>query len=380
MPSGDLRVLQWIPVLALGGLEKVATRLTLTLADRVDRVAVAARTGVAEQWGGPVIEGPLRAAGIPIYPVVRPRPRPDALVRAAFSLVPVLRAERPHVIHAHNPAAGAAAALARRLVAGLGDTPIVTTYHGVRPERVGRAAWALGAASDMVVGVSGSATTALRDAGVPADRSTTVLNAVDVATSRSRAAVRSELQIPDEATIVVTVGRYAPEKNQALLIDALGRLMPGRSDLHALLVGAGSLEGDLRAQASAAGLERVHVTGPRNDAVDIVAASDVFVLTSDSEAFPLALLEAMGLGLPVIATDVGGVRDAVRDGENGVIVPPRDASALADALVALLDDRTAAARLGATAVAFVETNCTVTAMAEAYLELYPRVIQLRRNR
>ena len=63
MPSGDLRVLQWIPVLALGGLEKVATRLTLTLADRVDRVAVAARTGVAEQWGGPVIEGPLRAAG-----------------------------------------------------------------------------------------------------------------------------------------------------------------------------------------------------------------------------------------------------------------------------------------------------------------------------
>lgn len=353
-------------------------RLTLELAPRVERIAVAGRTGRSESVGGPAIEEPLRDAGIPIYHVARPLSRPDVLIRAAFSLAPVLRRERPDIIHAHNPNAGAWAALARRLA----NVPagIVTTYHGVTPNRVGRATRVLSHTSDVVVGVSPAATTALQGAGLTPARSATVLNSVDVTVTRSRDEVRAELGIAADAQVVVTVGRYAPEKNQALLLDALERILPTHPRVRALLIGHGALGGELQARALQIGGDRIQVTGPRFDAIDVVAASDVFVLSSDSEAFPLALLEAMGVGVPVVTTDVGGVRDAVTHGVNGLVVPPRDPAALADAISLLLDDPPQATELGASAAEFVASNCSIESMADAYLELYSEVASRGRNR
>lgn len=379
MPSAELRVLQLIPLLALGGLETVALRLTLELAERVDRVAVAGRTGLPDSHGAPAIEGPLRDAGIPVYHLASTKPRPHVLFRAGVALAPVLRGERPDVIHAHNPSAGATAAIARQL-ANRPEIGIVTTYHGVAPERLGLATRAMALASDVVVGVSPAATTALRAAGLRPERSATILNAVDVEPQRPRSAIRAELGIPDDAEIVVTVGRYAPEKNQALLLDALALLAPTRPNVYALIVGHGILEGDLRDRVAHLGLERAHITGPRFDAIDVMAACDVFALSSDSEGFPLALLEAMSVGLPVVTTDVGGVRDAVADGVNGLVVPARDAQALADALTALLDHPGRGAELGAAAKRFVAEHCSVQAMVDGYLELYSDVASPGRRR
>lgn len=375
----ELRILQLIPVLAIGGLERVAQRLTLLLAEDGAHVAVAAKTGIAARWGGPAIEQPLRAAGIPIHHVSRPRPRADLLLRSSLGLAHVLRIERPHVVHAHNPSAGVAAAIARRL-ACLPEIAIVTTFHGVLPSRLGRAARALAFGSDLIVGVGPSATRALVDAGVDGQRTRTIYNGVLVDPARSRDEVKREFGF-DGAELVVTVGRYAAEKNQALLLDALGPLVRERSRVRALLVGAGELQGALAARVAAGGLAaKVTVTGPREDAVDLIAAADVFTLTSNSEALPLVLLEAMLGRTAIVATDVGGVRDLVRDGETGLLVPPGDAAAVQRAIARLFDDGALRSRLVEQAKAFVDSTCSEVAMVVAYRRVYDEALERRRAR
>lgn len=378
-PAAGLRVLQLVPVLAVGGLERVAQLLTIRLADRVEHVAVAARTGVPARWGGPTIELPLRDAGIALHHITRPRPRPDLLVRAALDVASVLRRERIDVVHAHGPAAGAAAALARRFARRRG-TAVVTTYHGVPPERVPRAVSAL-RRSDVVVGVGPWSTRSLVDAGLPEEMTATVYNAVSVSQSRPRGEVRAELGIGDDAQVVVNVGRYASQKNQLLLIEALARLAPSRPRLRALLVGTGDLEDVLRNRIGALGLDAVAtLTGPRGDAVDVMAASDVFALTSDWEALPMVLLEAMGVETVVAATDVGGVRDVIHDGETGLVVPPCDAAAVAAAVGRLLDDDALRTRLAAGARELVKRRCSEQAMVEGYLDVYVDAVSRCRMR
>ena len=174
------------------------------------------------------------------------------------------------------------------------NVPLVTSYHGVLPSRIGRAARAL-AFSDLVVGVSPAATRALVDAGLDVQRTTTIFNAVEPKVARAAADVRREFNA-DGIPLVVTVGRYVREKNQGLLLEALAQL---ERPLRALIVGYGPLEDELRSRARELGLaEAAIVTGRRDDAADLIAAGDVFALSSNSEALPLVLLEAMSLGTP----------------------------------------------------------------------------------
>jgi glycosyltransferase involved in cell wall biosynthesis len=370
-PVSELRVLQLVPVLRVGGLERVATTLSLALHERVARVVVCSK-------GGPPFEPALRAAGVPVEHVPRPTPKPGQLARSTWALARVLRREQPHVLHAHNPAAALAAVAARRL-AGLPHTAIVATYHGVLPGRVGRATRVLAAAADAVVGVGPSSTRALLDAGLADATARTIHNAVDATTSRSADEIRAELDAAD-AELVVTVGRYAAEKNQALLLEAAARLAPSRPRLRVVLVGDGPLEDDLRRRVVELGLDGVAtVTGERGDAVDVTAAGDVFVLSSDSEGLPLVLLEAMAAGTPVVATRAGGVADAIEHERTGLLVPVGDAGALAEGIARLLDDAGLRARLAGEARRFVERTCSPAAMVDRYLELYVEVVDRRRS-
>lgn len=347
-------------------------RLTLGLAPLVGDVVVCSA-------GGQPFEAALDSAGVRVEHIPRPRPTPVHLLRAARALARVLRHERPHVVHAHNPAAGAAASLARRL-AGRPEIAIVTTYHGVGPERVRRATRILTHSSDLVVGVSPQATRALRAVGLPASRSVTVFNAVDVTPMRSPDTVRREFGA-ERADLVVSVGRYVEQKNQAVLLDALAMLSQSRPRLRALLVGKGPLEADLNARIVELGIsDVVTLTGPRADAIDIAGSCDVFVLSSTWEGLPLALLEAMTLGRPVVATAVDGVTDVVRDGQNGLLVPPGDAGALAAALGRVLADAELRARLGANARALVERLSSEAVMVERYGAIYMSATAARRCR
>jgi glycosyltransferase involved in cell wall biosynthesis len=365
MDAARMRVLQVIPSLWQGGLEHVATTLTLALAQEpaVERIVVASS-------GGPRYTAAIEDAGIPIERIARPYPRPRPLIRAAHGLARIIRAERPSVIHAHNPGATAAAALARRLARARG-TPIVATYHGVLEQRVPRAARALGLA-DLVVGVSPTATRALVGAGLADGRSRTILNAVDPH-------VRPEVEVRKEfgavgVPLVVTVGRYVGEKNQALLLDALALL---DRPFRALVVGYGPRKEELRQRAAELHGDAVTVTGERDDAPDLIAAADVFALSSESEALPVVLIEAMAVGTPVVATAVGGVGDVVLDGRTGLLVPPRDAQALAAAIARIIDDPALAERLRAEARRFVAEHCSLPAMVAAYLGVYTEAIARR---
>jgi glycosyltransferase involved in cell wall biosynthesis len=346
----------------MGGLERVATSLTIGLAGRVERILVCSR-------GGSPFEHVLVSAGIPIEHIPRPQPTPHRLLEAAWALADVFRRERPHVVHAHNPTAGAAAALARTL-ARLPEIAVVTTYHGVTPERLGRATRALTLSSDLVVGVGPTSTRSLRDVGLPEGRCATVYNAVDARPTRPPGDVRDEFGA-DGADLIVTVGRYVEEKNHRLLLESIALLAKERPRLRALIVGAGPLEADLRRRIADLGLGGVaELTGERSDAVDITAAADVFTLSSSSEGLPLALLEAMALGTPVVATAVGGVGDAVHDERTGLLVPPGDPPKLVSALRRLLDDRPLRDSLVENARTFVADRCSEDAMVERYAAIY----------
>jgi glycosyltransferase involved in cell wall biosynthesis len=361
-----LRVLQVIPSLWHGGLERVATSLTLALAEdpAVDRVIV------CSSGGNPYSEE-LRRHGIEFEPIPRPFPRPASLAGAAFTLARILRRERPHVVHTHNPGATAAAALAR-ILARRREIPIVASFHGVLPSRVRRATRALSLA-DLVIGVSPTTTRALVDAGLAADRTTTIFNAV-APEERPGAEVRQEFDAVG-VPLVVTVGRYVGEKNQALLLEALAQL---ERPLRALIVGYGPREEELRSRADELGLgDAVVVTGRRDDAPDLIAAADVFALSSSSEALPLVLIEAMALGTPVVATAVGGVADVVADGRTGLLVPPGDAAALASAIRRVLGEPGLAERLRSEAGSFVEEHCSLPAMVAAYRGVYTDAIARR---
>src|SRR4051812_27479965 len=173
----ELRLVQFVPSLWQGGAELVAVNLALALKDRVARLVF------ASSGGKPYTER-LRDGGVELDLVPRPWPRPIPIFRSARALARILRREQPHVIHAHNPGASAAAWLARRL-ARMPRIAIVTTYHGVVPTRVGHANRSLALFSDLVVGVGPTATRALVEHGFPAERTRTIYNAVDPQVDRS---------------------------------------------------------------------------------------------------------------------------------------------------------------------------------------------------
>ena len=229
----------------------------------------------------------------------------------------------------------------------------------------------------MVIGCGTAATRELLSLGVPGDRTVTVANAVAARPTRRPEEVRREFGASD-AELVVSVGRYVEQKNQSLLLEALALLARTRPRLKALLVGSGPLEGDLRRRVEELGLsEVVLITGERADAVDLIAAADVFVLSSSWEALPVTLLEAASLGRPIVATAVRGVVGTIRHDSNGLLVAPDSPVALAGGIAAVLDDEPLATKLGEGASAFAERACAERAMLERYAVVYSCALERR---
>jgi glycosyltransferase involved in cell wall biosynthesis len=194
-------------------------------------------------------------------------------------------------------------------------------------------------------------------------RTVVIHNAVDV---RSFARTSRRGGTPE----VVGVGRLAYPKDFTTLLEAL-RLV--RGPCHVRLAGDGPGLTEVTSALTRNGLsQRVELLGARADVPDLLARSDVFVLSSRSEGFPVSVLEAMAAGLPVVATNVGGVAEAVADGETGFLVPAADADALARALERLLADGELRRRLGAAGRARALSLFDVSRYRAAYRELYWR--------
>ncbi len=165
-----------------------------------------------------------------------------------------------------------------------------------------------------------------------------------------RDAVREELGV-DAATILVgTVANYHPKKDWPNLLAAARALADRGANVRFCAVGQGPLEAEVEALHRELGLEgTVILTGYRPDAVRLMAGCDIFVLGSKWEGLPVALMEASALGLPIIATRVGGIPDAFHDGVDAVLVAPGSPTELADAIERLAADESLRTELGAAA-------------------------------
>jgi glycosyltransferase involved in cell wall biosynthesis len=169
--------------------------------------------------------------------------------------------------------------------------------------------------------------------------------------------------------VLGSIGRLDEQKGYELLVDALADL-PGAS---AVIVGDGPEREALESRASETGVaDRLELAGWSDDARSYLPAFDVFVLPSRYEGFPLAIVEAMLAGLPVVAADVGSIPEAVVDGETGLVVPPDDVPALTAALRRMIDDPALRARCGEAGRLRAESRFTSDLMATTFAEIYER--------
>src|SRR5258705_8281973 len=187
----------------------------------------------------------------------------------------------------------------------------------------------------------------------------------------SRARLLDEIGVPRGAFVVGIVARLSPVKDHASLVRAIAELQPAIPALHCVLVGEGPERGHIQSLASELGIaDRIHLAGERPQLPNLHGLFDVSVLCSTTEAFPNSVLEAMAASRPVIATDVGGTPDAVREGTTGLLVPPSDPSRLAGAIRRLYDEPALRDKLGKAGCAAARSGYSASAVIGLVEALY----------
>jgi len=201
-----------------------------------------------------------------------------------------------------------------------------------------------------------------------------IYNGID--TTRFRAAMdpraaKQRLGIPAEALVIGTVGLFHAVKGHAYLLKATSHLLSRFSDCYLVLVGDGPMRAELKRLGESLGIsKRVIFTGMSDEVPMALSAMDVYAVVSTSEGLSMALLEAMAMGRPVVATNVGGNGEIIVDGENGLLVPPGDSNLLAEKLQSLLQDRELRQSIGENARRIVLERFSVERMAQSHEELY----------
>jgi glycosyltransferase involved in cell wall biosynthesis len=218
--------------------------------------------------------------------------------------------------------------------------------------------------------------------GADPRRIDTVLNGIDHDAFRRdpsrRQSARQALGLSDGDYVLGSVGRLEPQKRFDLLIDVFAALHREQPQLRLVIAGDGSLAGALRHQVDRLGLgDSCRLLGHRTDVIELHHAFDLFVQSSDYEGTPNAVLEAMALETPVVATSAGGSAEIVRHGVDGLIVPPGDARALADAIHAAIADPAAAAARVRAARHRVETDLSFDTRMRAVEAIYVELFQQR---
>ncbi len=212
----------------------------------------------------------------------------------------------------------------------------------------------------------------------PACKVSVIPNGVDTERFRpnpaARALIRTSLGIPAHAPVFGIVAALRPEKNHALFVAAAERIVRAVPHAHFLIVGDGPRRDLIQNAARSRGVDRqTHILGNRSDIPELLAALDVFMLTSHQEANPVSILEALAAGVPVIATRVGSVAETVREGITGYLAEPGDVARLASRGVYLATRAEVAARLGAQGRRLVVKNWSLEAMVQGYERLIREV-------
>ena len=307
---------------------------------------------------------------------------------ALVSLTRVFRRRRYDLVHTHSSKAG----VLGRLAARLARVPLVVhTVHGwgfndrqrpiVQRSYAALERWCAGF-TDALVTVTPRDTEVGLGLGIgkPA-LYMTIRSGIDIAhfgkPARSREEVRTRLGLAAHHRVAVSVMRLVPQKAPLDVVEAAGRLLREVPDARVLIVGDGPLRAAVEERCRALEIDdRVVFTGLRPDVPDLLAASDVLVLSSLWEGLPRVIPQAMAAGLPVVATAVAGNAEAVVDGVTGLLVPPHDPAALGAALAALLANGERARNLGAAGRARVD-EFSVDRMVDDIEALYARLLAAR---
>jgi glycosyltransferase involved in cell wall biosynthesis len=233
---------------------------------------------------------------------------------------------------------------------------------------------------DRVTAVSGAARLALIEAGIPPEKIEVIYSSVDCDHFRPAAAadLRTQPNIPREALVVGTVGHLTPRKGQHLLLEAAPSILQKVPQAYFLFCGEGNFRPRLEEMAARLGVsERVQFLGFMSDVRPVLQTLDVFVLASLREGLGVALLEAMAMGKPVVASNAGGIAEAVRPGKTGVLVPPGDVKALSEAVAALLLDAPAREKMGEAARLRAQSIFSLPVMVERTEKLYLDILSAR---
>lgn len=358
------RVLWLTKGLGPGGAE----RLLLSFARCATTAPVELHAAYLLPWKDHLV-GPLTDAGVHVHCLDAPR---VADPRWLGRLVRLVRRERIDVVHDHSPLV---AALARPVLRALpGSAPaLVGTEHNEwgshhRATRLlNRATVGLEAHT---FAVSEGVRASMGRAG---QRAETLIHGVEVAAiadrRTERARRRAELGLAPDTTVVVTVANLRATKDHETLLRAARRVRDGGHDVVFLCVGQGPLADVLAERRDGLGLgDHVRFLGHQEDPISVLVAADVFCLTSRVEGLPIAVLEALAVGLPVVCTDVGGLDDVVGAAGAGIVVPVGDDAAVARAVVDLVDGdrrRSLASAAAATARRF-DVGTAVARQLEVY--------------
>ena len=376
------RVLNVVPTLMCGGTENQFMTLTRML----DRVRFDVEFACLRRWGGFVDE--LVARNIPLteYPVSTFRSL--AAVAQQARLTRHIRRRRIQIVHAYNFYGNVFATPPARLVAPVviasirDRAPYLTTMQ----KRVQRYACQF---ADCILVNADAVRDWLIGDGYPASKIAVICNGVDLTrfdNLPSPLNLRRELGLPDDAPIVGVVSRLTRLKGLEQFLEAAAIVRSRVPTVHFLVVGETNPMDrqylrSLQEYAARCGVaEHVTFTGLRSDVPAVLASLTISVMPSLNEALSNVVLESMAAGAPTVATRVGGTPEAVVDGVTGILVPPADSGALAEAIVHLLRNSELAAHLGRAARSRIADHFSVRRMVRATEDLYTDLLERKQRK
>lgn len=322
-------------------------------------------------------EGELRKrldSGIEVLPLAL---RNEIDFFAAWQLARKIRELQPDIVHAHDPHGVAMAAIALAIGSGA-HRPFLVAARRVdfplKPNLFSR--WKYRQVDQFVAASDAIRTILLRN-GVPPERVATVHEGIDIGQVTRTAAIdaRKEFSFPSDSTIVGNIAALVPHKGQKYFVEAAALVAKEMPNARFVILGEGELRSSLESQIRQFKLERTILLGGfRPDVLALLKGFDLLVMSSVTEGLGTSLLDAMAAEIPIVATTAGGIPEVVQDGETGLLVPPQNGRALAEAILTLLKDADRRRQLATAGLARVQQKFSVDRMVDDTLAEYEKLV------